>query len=528
MFISERTHPDEVAPEPGLRWWRGRDYIIGWKGHLFWPELQAGEESVARLAASLADFGRGEASALAELAGSLGGVFGLFVYNRATHTWAATADNAGLYKLYRDPLGNLSTSFLQAARGEGVDPLAAAEFLALGGVHGNAALARGVYKLTGDSVVMSDGMAVLTKSRPKPEEMGGRLDELLASLGHQSVACDVTGGMDSRLLATVLHASGISAEAGIAAHRSDLPDVLLGSKVASTLRWPYFVETGMTDDLVTAHREGGGMLELWSWLKDRELAKARLARGVTLMVHGGGGELFSDFYHAQDFPFYGRAPDMARFYDLRQVPTPPPLSELTLRQVRENTVARFARAGGYDEAFLEARAPEKFGHQLSAYINMGLDVAAPYLDYAAATAAIRTPVWSRWRQSWHRRTMTKVNPQVAALPTTSGYTASAALRHVPMDMARYVKEMGRRAANKLGQKALGRPLAARPDAFDPGYPKRLRASPVAQGAVERTCRLLPDLDASRMSDRHYARAVTVGMTAMALEESERAPPTTAG
>jgi hypothetical protein len=51
---------------------------------------------------------------------------------------------------------------------------------------------------------------------------------------------------------------------------------------------------------------------------------------------------------------------------------------------------------------------------------------------------------------------------------------------------------------------------------------------VAQEAVERTCRLLPDLDASRMSDRHYARAVTVGMTAMALEESERAPPTTAG
>ena len=54
MLIDGRDAPAQVA-EPGLRWWEGERFRIGWKGHVYLPGKAAGTPSVAELAARLED-----------------------------------------------------------------------------------------------------------------------------------------------------------------------------------------------------------------------------------------------------------------------------------------------------------------------------------------------------------------------------------------------------------------------------------------------------------------------------------------
>jgi hypothetical protein len=99
MLIDGRDAPAQVA-EPGLRWWEGERFRIGWKGHVYLPGKAAGTPSVAELAARLED------RTLAALAKELCGVFGLFVFDKTSSAWQVTVDNAGLYKIFLKFTGN--------------------------------------------------------------------------------------------------------------------------------------------------------------------------------------------------------------------------------------------------------------------------------------------------------------------------------------------------------------------------------------------------------------------------------------
>lgn len=516
LIIARTAKPSELA-DSNLKFWSDDDFTIGWKGHLFWPDEAAGEPSVVRLAGELGRVG------LAQAMAPLGGVFGLLVFVHATGEWWIAGDNAGLYKIYHDG-ERVSTSFLALARRRPVSPEAAVEMVTLGAVHGPATLAQGVSKLTAHEIVTlsSTGLSIGRKTATVSTDIMLRLEDLAGSCAGLNVSCDLTGGFDSRLLAVSLRHAGIHAEAALAAHSDGLEDVEIAKRVATVLRWPLLVSPHTLDhDLEEAHVAGDGA-ELWAWPKDWQNARARKARGVGLVVHGGGGELFTDFHHAHDFPIYGRRPDFGRVYDLRMAPTLPPLDRDALHDLRTRTIDRLQQHGGYDEAFYEIRAPERFGNQLSAYINLGLDVAVPFLDRPSVQAARRMPVWSRFRQGWHRRVMTALDREVAAIPTTSGYSASSELRHLPGDLVAYTREAGRRALNKAGQRWLRRAVLARRESLHPGYGRWLRTSPIAREAVERARVVLPGLAPRRLSDRHFARVVTLGMTMRALEGAELA------
>jgi hypothetical protein len=268
------------------------------------------------------------------------------------------------------------------------------------------------------------------------------------------------------------------------------------------------------------------------------MALARLRRGIEVFLHGGCGGHYNDFFFHHEFPRYGRRDAaIARFYDLRVAPErlPPgylaPEGQALLREIRARTLARFAAqraTTGHetcDRIGYFVRAPEAYGHQLSGYINLGLDVVAPFAERANVLQAMRIPPWSRFMHRFHRRLTTRLRPDVAALPTTEGYCALSAPQALPGILGGLCRNELRRLVSKSSQRLLGRRLWAKPGANhtdSPHFLPRLRrtGSFAAALALFKERGLVADeLRPEEVRAAHVGRILTAGMCLAALEEA---------
>lgn len=540
MLIEPATRPEGLV-ETGLRWLAGTRFVVGWKGHLFVPAKAAGRESVNHLVMRL-DAG----AALGTLMGELNGVFGLFVHDRRRDVWQIAIDNAGLYKVYWDERG-CSTSLLELTRARETRPdqlrsEALIEFLAHGAVFGSGTFVDGVRELRWDELLELPGTGGTPRLLPKRLEPPGVEDEqrviasftpLARSLAGLEVSADVTGGFDTRLIVCLLHQAGAAFELAISG-RADSADVRIAGEIARVLDRPFHVTphdlSRLEEELPLVFRDGDGQMDVCHFHRMRQHCLARVARGVQVMTHGAGGAHFKDFFALQDFPRYGSPMvNFERYYDLRIAPVGIPQRYLSahgailLAQVRPRALARFAELKAstnnesYDRVAFFLRACEIYGRTYASYIDLGLDVVAPLLDWRNARVAMRMPPWKRFFSGWHRRVLTAHCPRLAALRTSESYSASTALRYLLPDAAGYVSIQGARAARKVSERILGRALFTRLGAAtvnEPGLLPTVRGSDTFRLALERlkdAGLFAPDLEPAGVRDAHVGRVLNLGL-----------------
>lgn len=545
MLLDAAT-PAGAPQEAGLRWWQDDRFAIGWKGHLYLPGEAAGAASVAELAALL------RREPLAATAHRLAGVFGLLVHDRAHGGWQVAVDNAGLYKIFHDREG-AGTSFLELLRARRagrarLDAGAIVEYLAHGLVLGPRTFVAGIGKLQADEILElpADGSAPRLHAKLLPDALPSgtatvleRFAGLARSLEGRKLSADATGGFDTRLMICLLERQGLPLELAISG-RPGTADTEIARALAELLHRPFHLcehDLGDLDaQLVATFRAGDGLTDLRRFHRNRQNALARLGRGIEALAHGGGGELFRDHSVIQDFPFYGRSRvDWSRYYELRMAPAalPPgclgPAGRELLAELKRATIARFAELRAptnnesYDRAYFHLRSPEFYGQHFSNYINMGLDVAAPFLDRDTALAAIRLSPWRRSFHLWHRRLITEHCPALAALPTADGFSASSEPRRMLGDVAAYAAMQLRRVAKKVSQRVTGRGRFHMVGAFmadAPGFIGQLRLSPPFRPALERLAAvgiLAPGLAGETVRDIHVGRVLTAGMLLGELE-----------
>jgi hypothetical protein len=169
------------------------------------------------------------------------------------------------------------------------------------------------------------------------------------------------------------------------------------------------------------------------------------------------------------------------------------------------------------------RAPEDYGHQLSSYVNLGLDVVAPLAEHGNVVRGIRLSSWSRCMHGFHRRLITRLRPDLAALLTTDGYSASTALARLPGDLLGYGRNELRRALDKASQRLIGRRLwgkAGDRQLNAPDFVDRLRATRQFEAALELFQArgiLAPGLRPEQVREPHVGRMITVGMCVAAFD-----------
>lgn len=539
MLLEPGTEPRQQS-EVGLRWWSNDAFVIGWKGHVYLSGEVAGSATVERFARLL------ESAELAEIVGRLRGVFGLFVWRRATRSWQIAVDNSGFYKVYFDSRG-AGTGFLELVRDRGlgragVSEHALVEFLAYGAVSRGKTLARDIEELSGQEVLSLDEEQGVRRTAKLLDDADGldaehAVTEHFAALAHslrgRRLSVDATGGFDSRLVMCMLSRQRLEFELAISGQQGT-SDTEIARQIAQLLDQPFHLVGHDLDDfdeqLAATFRAGDAQTDVRRLHRDRQAALARLSRGVEVFAHGGGGEFFRDHYVIQDFPFYGSSRvNVQRYHDLRMLPVSIPPETLSAR-ARELLTTQTASVlelcremrsptnnETYDKIYLHIRAPEFYGHYFSNYINMGLDVTAPLADYYNIQAAIRIPPWRRFFFRWHRHVITANCPRLAALPTADGFTASSEPRLMAGDVRAYAATQMRRVARKLSQRLTGRGRFYTVGAFMAdagGFMGKLRGSAQLPPALERLKAvgvLAPDVAAESLRDAHVGRALTVGM-----------------
>jgi hypothetical protein len=538
MLIDAQTMP-ATSEETGLAWWRNERFSIGWKGHLFIPGLSAGRDSIARLADMLAR------SSLSDVAKDVCGVYCLLVHDGLARHWQIAVDNSSMYKVFYDSR-HVSTGFLELleARRTGAKGISAeriVEFLAHGAVYGAPTLATDVRKLRSDEIIQlpaAGGLELRPKLLPSTagdadEVVGRHFSDLARSLAGRRLSADVTGGFDTRLIACLLKHVGLEFEAAISG-RPEAEDVVIARSVAEVLGASFRLTphnvANLEDELQTVFRAGDGLTDLRRFHRDWQNACARRSRGMDVMTHGGGGAHFKDFFCYQDFPFYGsQTTNFPRYYSLRITPVNIARSNLTAKaaeiysELKQQTIEKFetlrqrTNNQSYDEIAFNLRAPEFYGQYFSNYINMGLDVIAPFLDYRSAKSGIDLSPWARFFSAWHRKLITKHCPALVALPTTEGYNASAAMKDLPRNLTGFIGTQTLRVAKKASQRLVGRSMflsmgAATVDVE--GFLDILRGTRRFMNALDRLKAaeiLASGLAAGEVADIHVGRILTAGM-----------------
>jgi len=538
MLIDASSGTADLAGDAAVHWQSTDRHTIGWKGHLFLPGEASGAATIRRILALL------PSTSIDRIYPDLHGIFGLFVQDKQTGVWTILGDHSGLYRIFYDDAA-VSTSFLDLARRSRpkLDRRAVVEFLMLGGNFGRQTPLEGITKLRRDEVLtLTPGAEPEIERRAKrfaefdadrQTAVADYFDRLVRSIEHRRVSVDLTGGFDSRLIACMLDRRGLAFECALAGIRGS-NEFVTASRVAERLGREYhFVEHDIATleaDLATVFFAGDGLGDVARFHRDRQLCADRLARGIDLMVHGGGGGFFQDSYFAHDFPRYGsKSANLERYFRLKLTPITLPASHLTPAaraltcQVEENVLAKLnscreaTNNRTYERVGFEYRAPETYGVTFSNYINMGMGVEAPFLDWQMMQTATRMSPWQRLFMMWHRQMITRECPQIAELPTADRFTASSRPQRLVAELGNYTRVQFSRVGRKLGERYLGRSLFKKvgqmSDDLTPGFHSGMRRSALladAVAALQAHDILAPTLEITEIRDAHLGRIMTMG------------------
>jgi asparagine synthetase B (glutamine-hydrolysing) len=453
-------------------------YEIAWRGFVYLDGVASGEASLRRFAEEI----EGNLAAAAE---KLKGVYFIAVRDKLTDRAYAFVDNSALFHSYVSPQF-VGTSFLEIVslkglRPDDLDPDSIVEFLQFGCVYFGKTFFNSVKRIDADVIVESrpDGsVAFLPKPIPDISEVPKRsleqmLESLCRSIAHERVSVDLTGGIDSRLIAVLLSYFGLQFDFGLSAS-AEIEDVCIAREVASVLNrdlflTPHAPQQTRWDDLFSIT---DGLFDLAKSDRPIQMQRQRAARGVTLAVSGTGGELFKDFWWLQDFPFYKlKNPNLERLYDVRFAPGKAKTSNMGPRycsaaaSLRQRMIASWSafRAGTntetYDRIYYGLKMREFAGRGLTNTSKI-LPTFSPYVDHEAVSIGYNLDRSDRFFNRFHRAVITKYSRQAAKIRTTEGQmTASIMPVDVSQDLIKYVANRLSRLKTKLDQR---RGVALRP------------------------------------------------------------------
>lgn len=447
-------------------------YIVYWEGLVFLNGFMSGEESIRGFIREL------KRTAIEDACIPLKGTFFIAVEAKQAGQVYALVDNAGLYQAFYSA-NKISTSFLDLIRHEGYtvedfDPVAVAEYLHFGHLFFHRTFFGQVRRIRGDEILSlsyaNDKLRVLKKNESyfnlegnyEKGSFDSVFDGIAKSLKNCELSVDLTGGLDSRLIAVMLDHYGLSFESASSGGTSAYEDLSISKEVAGILKHPWFSTVHsiepLADDLRDVFIATDGLYDVVYYHRLYQLQRDRRARGVDTVISGAGGELFKDYWWLHDFPFYSmKTSDIGRLVDLRVMSFKPmktvfakPFAEACdglrgslIQKMSEYILETNTKT--YDNIFFNVMMSDVAGRVLTSH-GRYMKCYAPFLDFDLARIGFGLPRKERFFNMFHRKKLTALNPAVAKTRTSeNGITASSR----PMDMLRDLPKYGSEKLNRL-------------------------------------------------------------------------------
>jgi hypothetical protein len=367
--------------------------------------------------------------------------------------------------------------------------------------------------------------------QPAAEFFQGMADSLQGA----KVSVDLTGGLDSRLVAGLLDAFGLDFETALsgADHYSEFS---IAERVSRRLgkgfqRYGHDIDL-IADDLRRHIRRSEGLIDGVATHRASLLQEARHSEGYDVVIGGVGGENFNDYTLVQDLPFVGRRhANLERFFDLRLNPVlmPEGLLNPTFSAVQNGFRGRILdRLEGYRGAnstatyqniFYRHRVGPITAVQVSATQRLGMGHLMPLMDYPLFCAGYQLSMRERLASGWHRHLINDHAPAVSGIASTSGIAAYGGRMGLLRDLCGYGSNTLKRGIRKADQRLFKRAYPQEsPDNL--GLLPALRSTTLAAEAFDRVKAagvLRADLKLSQLPNFWLGKVITLGVFAEILE-----------
>ncbi len=284
---------------------------------------------------------------------------------------------------------------------------------------------------------------------------------------------DLTGGYDTRLNTILLDRAGAAFETYTRGD-GEADDVVIARELARLAGWEwkhFSLPAGRPQHVATflplALGWGDGQLDAVElsrafWF---DAQRASTHRGV---ISGGGGEFLRNFASQQEFFHAGRTSrvNYDNWIDMRLL-HPVDTSVLATdptAEVREDLRRRMTEwAEPYAEepnttqldALYLYKCTGHFGAFMSATAGL-IDCRLPFFSKPLITTAMSIQFRHRRMERLVRRMIDRLDPRLAAVPTTWGGPAQPLRLSNLHRFAPFYADLGRRAANKIAERTLGR------------------------------------------------------------------------
>jgi len=523
-------------------------FAFYWEGFAYMTGTAAGTASIHKFAEEL--------SADLPLAASrLKGVYFMCVCDKRLGTRYAFVDSSGLFHAFHSNR-HVATSFLELSNLEGLsvddlDPSALVEFFHFGYIAFGKTFFDSVRRIDPNHIVIlaPDGTLRFIQKPlaaldvPPERSFIDFLSSLADTITGERISVDLTGGIDSRLLAVALRYFGVSFEVALSGVAGNA-DLAIAEQVAHVLgrelHVTYHNMAHLERDLAEIFRLSDGLCDPVNYHRVFQLERERLSRGVTLVLTGTGGELFKDFWWLQDFPFYlSNTPDLKRLYSFRIAPLALKHHYLThpyqvlSKEYRSSLLTKlsaFVVSGNtqtYDQIYFNFKMREYAGRFLTNTAHL-VQCYAPYLDREAVAYGYQLPRSARFFNRFHRDTITRLSPAAAEIPTTEGgVSASSTTGKIIHDLSRYAANKLSRATRKVGQRVLRRSFLRdeRPD--HPELSLHIRRMLTGRNSLQRLKELhivSEGMQISDLDDRYLGNILSLDMLTEALHEAVATSP----
>ena len=505
-----------------------------WEGLAYVDGTQAGPPSVAK-------FVDVASSDLPGAAATLKGNYFLAMQEKRSGIHHAFVDGSGLFHaFFADSV--VSTSFLdlvavEKLRAVDFNPESIVEFLHFGYLSFGKTFFDRIRRLPAEQIAQISPNGHLSWIPKKactidvaPEcSFDEFLRNFVGSVSSERISLDLTGGIDSRLLAVCLQYFGLPFELAVSGLENSR-DVAIATDVAETLGIELRVTRHDADDFVASlpamFHFCDGLFDVAQAHNSHQMQSERVRRGITLMLTGVGGELFKDFWWLQDFPLYRcQNPNLKKLYTMRIAPIGLEHSYLSepYAALSKSYASRFierlseyvaeSNTQTYDQIYYRVKMRDLVGRFISNHIRL-LPCYAPYLEPAAAAFGYHLPRRDRFFDNFHRRTITRFRPDVARIRTTqSGMTVSSEPGAIAKDLYKYIGNKGYRLARKVAEKAFQKRYSTNIPTSPTVY-ANLRQSGVARRALDRLKErgiIASDLNVEHTKDAYLCRVVCVSM-----------------
>ncbi|MGY1671028.1 hypothetical protein [Geodermatophilus sp. SYSU D00710] len=293
--------------------------------------------------------------------------------------------------------------------------------------------------------------------------------------GRPETWIDLTGGYDSRLLALLLRRAGVAFRANTR-HTTNPDDLAIACRIADLTgcEWvhpelPTDWDTVLPRELDSSLAWGDGQLEVLQ-LSRVSWVHRLLARTLPSLLSGGGGEHLQFAGWKSEFAAAGRSTrvNLDNWIDMRMI-KPVDRSVLAgdpLPEVREDMRGRLARwaepyAGELNTTQLDLLYAYKSTGHFGAYRSADdgwLTAQLPFYFRPVFEVAFSTDHRHRNGHRLMRHMVERLDPVVAALPTTRGGPAQPLRITSAHRFAPYYTQLARKAVTKVSDRVLGRPL----------------------------------------------------------------------